>query len=371
MVTVLFLAACKTPYDPPLKTVKTNFLVVEGFIDGAAITEIKLSRSRALSAGDTARKKFETKARVFIEDDRQSSQPLSEKGGGVYASAFVLTLDASRKYRVHIYTSDSKEYVSDFVPYKKSPAIDSIGWKMKDNGVQVYVNTHDASNTTKYYRWEYDETWEFHSAYNSLLQYDAANNKVVDRIVQVYVCWQSDNSNKIFLGSSAKLTNDIIEQAPIAYIEPHHQKLSVLYSINLKQFALDVAGYNYWEAIKKNTEGIGSIFDSQPNQTVGNLHSVSDSLDFVIGYIGAGASSTKRVFISNSDLPTGWNLFPFCDMISVPDNKDSLRAFFSGFSFIPLSSYFDDFNKLRYFASSANCSDCTISGTNIKPVFWP
>lgn len=370
-MSVVFFAACKTPYDPPLKTSKTNFLVVEGFIDGAAITQIKLSRSRALSAGDTARKKFETKARVFVEDDHQSSQLLTEQGNGVYVSSFILALDPSRKYRVHIYTSDTKEYVSDFVQFKKSPAIDNIGWTIKDNGVQVYVNTHDASNTTKYYRWEYDETWEFHTAYTSLLQYDAANNNVVGRIGQVHVCWQTDSYNKILLGSSAKLTNDVIEQAPISYIEPHDQKLSVLYSINLKQFAVDVAGYNYWEAIKKNTEGIGSIFDSQPNQTVGNLHSVSDSLDFVIGYIGAGASFTKRVFISNSALPAGWNLFPFCEMFSVPNNKDSLRNFFTGFSYIPLDSFYDDHNKLRYNASSAMCSDCTISGTNIKPVYWP
>jgi hypothetical protein len=94
-------------------------------------------------------------------------------------------------------------------------------------------------------------------------------------------------------------------------------------------------------------------------------------LDFVIGYIGAGSSSTKRAFISNSALPASWNPLPSCEITSVPDNKDSIQAFFSSFYLIPLSSYLDDLNRLRYSAASFDCADCTFSGTNIKPVYWP
>ena len=50
-VSAMLFARCKTPYDPPLKSTQTNFLVVEGFIDGAASTKIKLSRTRILYAG--------------------------------------------------------------------------------------------------------------------------------------------------------------------------------------------------------------------------------------------------------------------------------------------------------------------------------
>ena len=72
----LLLPHCKTPYDAPLKATQSNFLVVEGFIDGAAPVTISLSRTRILSAGDTAISLKELNARVSIEDDHQNTYDL-------------------------------------------------------------------------------------------------------------------------------------------------------------------------------------------------------------------------------------------------------------------------------------------------------
>jgi len=370
-VSALLLFNCKRPYDPKLKPTQSNFLVVEGFIDGAALTKIKLSRTRVLSAGDTAAVRNELNANVSIEDDHQNIYLLKDAGNGIYANTNIFNLNPSYQYRLHILTSNGKEYFSDFVPFKQSPPIDTIGWKTKNEGVQVFVNTHDESNTTKYYRWEYDETWEIHSAYNTYLKYDTLHNAVVFRNDQVHVCWRSDSFNKILLGSSAKLTSDVIDQMPLVFIEPHDRKLSVLYSIRVKQFALDLKGYNYWEAMKNNSENVGSIFDPQPNQTVGNIHCVSDPSETVVGYIGAGNSFNKRVFISNDLMPLSWNGFPDCPVIAVPNIKDSLLFYFNEGGMDPISETTLASGALVYSASFADCVDCTTSGTNIKPVFWP
>ncbi len=243
---------------------------------------------------------------------------------------------------------------------------------MKNNGVQVFLNTHDPANATKYYRWEYIETWEFHSAYNSQLKYNVATNTVIDRTEQVLKCWRSYGFDKILVGSSVKLNTDVINEMPIAYIEPYNEKLSVLYSINIRQFPLDLKGYNYWEAMKKNTEEVGSIFDPQPNQTVGNVHSVTDPSERVIGYIGVGTSVSKRIFISNSSMPAGWNVpDSYCEIVIVPQNPDSMKAFFGTGTYIPITLSMDDKNRWVYESSYPSCVDCTIKGTNIKPDFWP
>src|SRR5665213_281767 len=286
----LALAHCKVPYTPPLKPTSTNLLVVEGFIDGAAPVSFTLSRTRTISAGDTSAKKYELNAKVLVEDDHQNSYPLTEAGNGVYNSPNILSLDPTYKYRLHIFTSNGEEYLSDLVAFKQSAPIDSINWNFKGNGVQVYVNTHDPNNLTKYYRWEYSETWEFHSYYASYYQYDPVHDTVIPRVAQVYMCWKSDISNSILLGSSASLANDEIYEMPITYIEQHDNRLSVLYSILVKQYPLDVNGYNYWLAMKNNTENIGSIFDPQPNETAGNIHCVSNPAESVVGYINAGTS---------------------------------------------------------------------------------
>ena len=364
------LGNCKVPYDPPLKNGQTNFLVVGGFIDGAAPTVIKLSRTRMVSNNDTATQIPELFATVLIEDDQNNSYQLGASGDGTYSSFNTLNLNPANKFRVRIITAGGKEYVSDFVAYKVSPEIDKIGWKLKDDGLQVFLNTHDANDATKYYRWEYNETWEFHTTYPTGLIYLPASNTVVPRNDQVYTCWQSNNFSSILIGSSAKLQHDVIEQAPLLYIPPHSQKTSVLYSILVKQYALDVEGYNYWEAMRNNTEKIGSIFDPQPNQTVGNVHAVSDAAELVVGYIGAGSTVETRHFIKNSEMPQGWNLSSGCETIEVPNIPDSLSFYFTG-GYMPISENLTPSNSILYTSALSECVDCTLHGTNIKPDFWP
>jgi hypothetical protein len=359
----LVLACCKTPYDPPLKSTETNVLVVEGNIDGAAPIVVKLSRTRMVTAGDTAGRKYELQARVSVEDDHQNSYSLTEAGNGIYTSISTVNLNPSYQYRLHIFTFDNREYQSTFVPFKSSPPIDSINWGIKDNGVQVYINTHDPQNATKYYRWTYNETWEFHSEYTSDFYYDAATNTVLPRTIEVNQCWQSDSSSSIYLGSSTQLASDLIYESPLPYFQLHDEKLSVLYSILVTQYALDVNGYNFWVAMKSNTENVGSIFDPQPNEMMGNIHCITNPSESVVGYVNAGNSVQKRFYISNSSLPPGWNIYAYCPLLMVP--ADSLHYYFTG-GYDPISR-----TQTGYVAASEGCVDCTLSGTNIKPPFWP
>ena len=369
LLVIITLANCKTPYDPPLGNNQTNFLVVEGYIDGAAPTTIHISRTRMLSAGDTAATKKELFARVFVEDDKQNRYPLVEAGEGVYTSNSILNLNPANNYRLYVQTVDNIEYTSTYVPYKQTPVIDSVGWKFKDEGIQFYVNTHDASNKSRYYRWSYHETWEFRSIYNSRLEYNFLTDKVVTRNGQIYNCWGNAYSDRILLASSAKLSDDVIYQAPLVDIENHSKKMSILYSILVTQYTLGAEEYNYWEAMRNNTEKIGSIFDPQPNQTVGNIQCITTPSEKVVGYIGAGSSYSKRYFVYNREMPDGWNLHPSCDQTLV--TPDSTKFYFNYAGLIPTASIVLDSGAPAYLGAPPRCVDCTLSGTNVKPDFWP
>ena len=370
VVVVFFFSGCKVPYDPTLKTSGDRFLIVEGFINVNGVpTNIKLSRTRNITKGDTASNINETGANVVIEDNQNNIYPLNETGDGNYSATY--TLSASNQYRLHITTLNHEEYVSDFVSVKNSPPIDDLGWKFNYGDVQIYVNTHDPNNQTTYYRWDYKETWEFHSEYYSTLMYDATNEKVVDRNVPVYVCYQTRNSSNIFLGSTAKLQQDVIHEAPLALIPYHDKRISVLYSIEVTQYALDPSAYKYWSTLKENTENIGSVFGQQPSENVGNIHSVTNPFERVIGYISAGSSQQARLFISNTSMPPNWNQKDNCDYIEVPPIKDSLKIYFGIQGFVPIKPDLNGIIVLGYFASEGPCVDCTINGTSQKPTFWP
>jgi Domain of unknown function (DUF4249) len=363
-ILLLFFSRCKDPYNPAVLSSNSNYLVVEGYINGNGLTSIKLSRTRNITSGDTAARVNELNAVVAIEDQTNATYPLSEAGNGIYTTNTFLS--PANKYRLHILTSVNKAYVSDYVAYKQTPRIDSMGWSFKNNDVQVYVDTHDPQNATRYYRWAYTETWQVHTSFYSVLQYDVPSASLVPRTDQIYNCWPSLNSSSILLGSSAKLNLDVIHQAPMILIPFHDNRISILYSIFVTQYALDSLAYNYWQAIKSNTEDIGSIFDPQPNQTKGNIHCVTDTSETVIGYISAGSTDTIRYFIPNSAMPMNWNVYPDCPLKKVPG--DSVEFYFHEMGYIPIDAIIPGV----YGGSFADCVDCRYSGgPNVKPPFWP
>src|ERR1700760_3542258 len=149
--------SCKKHYNPPAITGNNNYLVVEGVIAaGQDSTIINLSRTVNLASQTT--NSPEVNATVTVEGDQGVSYTLPETDSGKYAAA-PLNLDNTHKYRLKIATTDGQTYVSDYEPVKVTPPIDSFYYNTDDRGINIYVNTHDASNSTRFYRWDYSETY--------------------------------------------------------------------------------------------------------------------------------------------------------------------------------------------------------------------
>ena len=362
----VFAIACKEPYFPSVENKDIHYLVVEGTIsDGSSATTIRLSRTTDLA---TRPKANEPRAFVFVEDEAGNRYILPETESGTYSSV-LKSLVLNKKYRLHIRTSDAKEYLSDYETLKNTPAIDKVEWRRLSKGISIGVSTHDPEKKTRYYRWSYEDTWEFHSPQTSILDY--INQRIVDRdmSIPIFKCWQSSRLKSILINSTAKLSDDVVTNFRLIDIPEGDWKISVMYSMLVKQYAMSEAEYLYWEKIKKNTEDIGSIFDPQPSEIPGNIHCITDPQEQVIGFVGACSAVEKRIYISNNEV-SPWTFRMGCNVIDVPDNPDSLKAAFGGESMEPLESYMDSKGR-RYTGAAAECVDCRLRGTNIKPSFWP
>jgi hypothetical protein len=374
--------ACKKPYNPPVITAAGSYLVVEGVINpGTDSTFIKLSRTVNLS-GKTAINPVPG-AVLTIESNQNTSYPLTQSTKGNYVSPG-LNLDQTRQYRLRIKTPDGKEYLSDFEQAKITPPIDSIGFNLLSGnspGIQIYANTHDPNNNTRYYRWDYQETWQFHAKYQS--QLISNGSAIIPRTFaqDVFTCFAGDTSTSIILGSSAKLQQDVIYQSPITQIPSTSEKIETKYSILLKQYALTNDAYAFWTNLKKNTEQLGSIFDAQPSQINGNIHCISNPLEPVIGYVSISTVQQKRVFITaNGQLPQTWfPSYPYScqvdtDLFCQDLNCQNFVALFlipAGSTEIPLIQIPPaPAPPAGYLASTLECIDCTLRGTKKQPSFW-
>jgi len=378
------ISGCRKAYNPKIIDSPNSYLVVEGVINsGNDSTFIKLSKtvklSETVSSGLSG-------AVVTVEGENNDVYPFQAIGAGVYAAP-PLHLIANNKYRLHI-KLDDKEYISDLTDAIITPEIDNVDYKVKSNGIQINVNTHDAASNTRFYRWDYTETYLFHSDYQSL--YKSNGDTVLDRDMdndQIYKCWHTDNSSNIIIGSSEKLANNVISDAPVSLIATPSEKLVERYSILVRQYAISKEAYQFWQNLQKNTEQLGSIFDAQPSQLKGNIHCVTEPAETVIGYISVCNVTTKRIFINSSDLPDGagkkpgygcsLDTFLFKHVLSPNQTVNDENIYFNykknsgNILAIPVEQLFDPAHNLAgHLGSSPQCVDCTLHGTNKQPAFW-
>ncbi|HET8829917.1 MAG TPA: DUF4249 domain-containing protein [Pelobium sp.] len=372
---MLLQFSCRKPFEPMLDSPLTGYLVVEGFINVNGVTTIKLSRTKKLGEQRLFKPEFE--AQVQIIGENALAYDVREKNDGVYESD-VLEL-SGQKYQLKIKTADGEEYESKIVEKKITPPIDSVSWNREQNGVQIKVNSHDDQNKTKYYKWTFDEVWEINAAFP--VDYKFVNTitpgtnssfiTVVERTPaekdEIYYCWQGGSSNQILLGSTAKLSEDIIS-FPVKFIPNGNPRLEILYSINVKQIALDLDGYNFYFNLKGNTETNGSIFDRQPSETTGNIICTSNPQEQVIGYVGVGTVEEKRIFIEQLK---DWNYRFLCntDVKNISLAQDTLSKYAPGYQ--PIGIRYNGPTIIGYQIAISQCVDCTVRGSNIRPVFWP
>lgn len=363
---------CIEPFYPDIQNYE-NMLVVEG-----SITQEQKSHQFFLSHSfpyDDYRAEKETGAIVEIEDNDGNRYFCREVKKGLYESSpGEFTGQVGKSYRLHITTKNGLKYASEWVKMRYTPDIDSVYYVYQEGelrsdytrqqGIMIYLDTHDPQNKTFYYRWKYSETWEFHVPYTSLIKPNAD------------VCWKTDSSRAIYVASTIGLSQSLIYRQPLVLIDNTSNRLAIAYSILVKQYALDDKAYLFHKTLLENNQATGSLFDIPPSQAAGNISCVTDGRIPVFGYFDASEVKTYRLFVRRSELPGSFyttNGYDYCRLVEIPEqDKEQLAVFYrQGYQYY-LRYFNSQLDKwMVILVSEANCIDCTIDGTNIKPKFWP
>ncbi|MCF8451863.1 MAG: DUF4249 domain-containing protein [Pedobacter sp.] len=367
---LLFSLSCKKPFEHDAISDSATLLVVEGIINQGGQTSIMLSRTLKLSDNNVVQ--MEKGAKVQVEGSNSSVLPMTESSAGIYTLP-VTTFNPNLQYRLRIKTIAGKEYLSDPMSVRTTPAIDSLNWRRERDGVGLYIDAHDSNNSTRYYQWDYVETWEQRSVGYSDYVY---KNGFIDfrdyaETLRIFTCWKNEASTNILISSTAKLSSDVVDDFQLALIPNRSEKLGVRYSILVKQYAIGKEAYDYLTLMKRNSEQLGSLFDNQPTDIIGNIKCISNPDERVIGFLNISQIIEKRIFINNSQLPS-WNFVLSCEPIVIRNHVDSMRnAFSTGANLIITYNLNFKGEKVSYNGDTATCLDCrTRGGSTVKPSFW-
>ncbi|OUJ71636.1 DUF4249 domain-containing protein [Hymenobacter crusticola] len=367
----LLLPGCIDAYMPDVISATKHYLVVDGSINSQGVTTINLSRTYDISAKGLP--PVEVAATVYIEEEGGARYPLPESTTkGTYTSAS-LTLSPTKNYRLHIRTTGGKEYASNYVTPRSAPPIDNVSWRTTDSGLTIYVNSHDETNATRYYRWAFEETWEIRPTLIASVEYV---NRRVQELQPPYppVCWATEKSSTIILGNTTSLAQDVVSDQLLRSLPTSTDRLFIKYSMLVKQYAQSREEYEYWSLLKKNTESIGSLFDPLPAQFTGNVRCLNDDTELALGYVGAGSVQEKRIFISRTQVPPAWRLSTGYESCFPPDTVElkNVPSTFANPVIVPVVPVFFKLGgPLRgYTIATIDCVDCRKRGSSVRPSFW-
>jgi hypothetical protein len=227
-------------------------------------------------------------------------------------------------------------------------AIDGMPTK---EGAQVYLDTYDKENKCKYYRWEFDETWQFELPYE---------------IVENRVCWTTGHSRNILVKNTASLTEGKIMRQPVTTIDNKSDRLSIKYSILVNQYSINEEEFTYWDKLSNVVEQVGSLYDIVPASVPSNLRCVDHPEETVLGYFSVSSVRSKRLFIKNQFRGLA-KLYSQCEnqIAGINEYIPSLNIdrWIIIYHLFPPPPY----KVLTFFKG---CADCTVRGVTKKPAFW-
>jgi hypothetical protein len=242
----------------------------------------------------------------------------------------------------------------DTVYYEKFPMRSTGPYAQDIENCQVYINASDPSNVCRFYRWDFTETWEIRIPFDKAL-----NNR----------CWVTEESQEINVKSTAGLSQSNIQRYPLAFITNRTDRLKVKYSMLIHQFSVSEEEFSYWEKLKAMTQDIGSLYDVTPASIPNNLYCIENPGEKVLGYFSVSSVKSKRIFIADN-FKGQPDLYVDCIQDTIFGNYPVLQGLNSSvwileYSYGPGAN--PPFTAITY---RKGCADCTVRGTNVKPLFW-
>lgn len=396
LIFTILLEACTDPYALQTSSFEDALVVEATLTNQYKKQEIKLSRTYRLEENGP---KIEEGATIFVTDNLGNIFNFIEESG-VYKSITEFQALPNRTYQLNVKTHDGKSYTSTNEALTPVNEIQNLTTSVieKDGikGVDIIVNAFDPTFSSKYYRYEYDETYKIIAPYwinqKANVNYFAPGSIPEGEIVlalrteEARTCYSNSKSNELLLTNTANLSEDRVYY-PVRFISNQNHIIMHRYSILVKQYVQNLAAQTFYEVLKKMSGSGGNILSqNQPGFFSGNIKSIDNPNEKVIGFFSVSSYSEKRIFFNFEDL------FPNDLQPDYPFKcgSDSENGYL--FCFTPsytldckgheaLESLYYETKSLygqldygngypTYLLCPIQCGDCTSFSSNIKPTFW-
>lgn len=307
---LLLLMSCIDPVDIDLNGQRKH-LVVEGyFTNEAKLNYVRLSYSQPHS---TPYNEFEENAYVSVTSSEGENYPFMYDKAGYY---YPVAGGDARGIPGHTYTLtiavDSKLYQSKPVTLKEAIPIDSVHFAVDEQtfafygvrekelypGYSVLVDYNDPANEKNYLRWSFATQYEVSTQPWDFIDPFYGVPKPKECCIQCFL----EEKLELLRVSDDRLTNGRnVKNLNVLFL-PFEKYLGVKNKLTVYQHSITSEAYEFFRILEQQKESTGTVFDPPPAEVKGNMSSVHNEDEQVIGFFDVSGVSVKQVTILREDI---------------------------------------------------------------------
>lgn len=389
-IVIIFFGACTEKYfDYDIKN-EEPLLIVEANINNKSYDQVVIIST----SGSLEYPGFHglTGCSVVVIDNDGNEFNFTEdtKNPGYYRGIIEAEYFVNgRSFKLYFKTYDGVEYESEFETYLLSGPVDSLYYELvqtesngdaaSEQGVQFYIDISSDQEYARNYKWTLEESYKYRSTWPIKDIFSKNEGIITDRVPNYnkYYCYQSQNVKGIYIASTNHLTENTYLKKPLNFVNNQSQRLFFTYCLTIEQYSLSDEAYEYWEKLEKNTIGSGGLLDKQPVNVYGNVTSISNPDEKVLGYFSVSDYRMKRIFAENIASILNFD----SDQIFCSQSKLDWTTFgnrTASFTdddypyYLPPNPEYDPQPDDGIYVADQGCFDCTMKGGTVTPPdFWP
>jgi hypothetical protein len=329
LLLILICDGCIEPYPLNPETGQRK-LVVDGMIsDQPGPYSVKLSWSNYTE--QTEELEFVSGALVRIVDESGHEEVLTEMEGIYQTQTQGFQGVVGKSYQLKI-TIDGKAYATDLQEMKSAGDIDEIIPEFAPNAinlndptqnqdaVNIFFNSHGTANKSNHFRWRWSATYEFKTNPELHMKMDQGvlvkdplecSGYIVSPdglLVQVRPCiccncYITEFSSKALVSDDQISQSGIFKQIRAAQFPADAHRFANRFYIKIEQISLSDDVYAFWNLAQVQQESAGNIFQPNVVKIRGNVKSVDDSREEVLGVFSVSAIVSKDIFFDKTVVP--------------------------------------------------------------------
>ncbi|MDF1574919.1 MAG: DUF4249 domain-containing protein [Bacteroidales bacterium] len=371
---VLLCHSCIESYNPVINETQ-EVMVIEGMIsDRPGIYQVAVSVSTPYNNPVYRPVKG---CVVTVQDNEGNTEFYAEsmQEDGIYEAWLDESfLSVGKSYAVQVITPSNEVYASDYDTLLACPPIDSLYWVEKVSsgedpdeswyGIQFYNDVRGQQGGSRNYRWKAIATWEYHSPFTAqYVRYRGENIPYIRDTVST--CYMTETITSVYAASTQLLSENNIYQNKLHYVSTQTPRLTERYNLLVEQHSLTDQAYEYWQKLAAQSASSGSLYETQPSSSLGNIYNVNSDYEKVLGCFYATQIRDDRIVVDKTDLS-----FPVSGYTCVLDTLvDNSKFMYDEYYYLYSLALIGPGPPWLW--AQKSCFDCTLrGGSNKIPDFW-